>query len=74
MKKAPTRKDFEHEFPNVGFYRTAHHQALEKWVEEAEEHIKKLEHHRDTTIGLFATDRPDLISDPKKVLFKINDY
>ena len=30
-----------------------------------------LRHNRDTTIGLFATDRPDLIKDDKKVLFEI---
>ncbi len=36
-----------------------------------EDYVKDLEHHRDTTIGLWATDRPDLIGDPKKVLFEI---
>ena len=33
--------------------------------------IKDLQHHKDTTIGLWATDRPDLIEDPKSVLFEI---
>jgi hypothetical protein len=33
--------------------------------------IRDLEHHRDTTVGLWATDRPDLISDPVKVMFQI---
>lgn len=33
--------------------------------------LKELVHHKDTTINLWATDRPDLISDPSKVLFQI---
>ena len=32
---------------------------------------KELQHHRDITVGLWATDRPDLIEDPKKLLFEI---
>lgn len=35
------------------------------------EYAKDLQSHRDTTIGLWATDRPDLIEDPKKVMFEI---
>ena len=35
------------------------------------EYINKLEHHEATTVGLFATDRPDLINDPDKVMFEI---
>ena len=35
------------------------------------EFAKDLQHHRDTTIGLWATDRPDLIHDPKKIMFII---
>jgi len=35
------------------------------------DYAKELQHHKDTTVGLWATDKPNLISDPKKVLFKI---
>ena len=41
------------------------------FVPEASERFKQLEHHEATTIGLFATDRPDLIKDPKSVMFEI---
>ncbi len=27
------------------------------------DYVKELEHYRDTTLGLYATDRPDLIKD-----------
>ena len=37
-----------------------------------EKRIKSLEHHKDTTVGLWATDRPDLVDDPKGILFRIN--
>ena len=33
--------------------------------------FKDLEHYKDTTTGLRATDRPDLIHDPKGILFRI---
>lgn len=36
-----------------------------------EDYAKKLKHHYDTTVGLWATDRPDLVNDPKKMLFEI---
>lgn len=32
---------------------------------------KDLQHHYDTTKGLWATDRPDLVVDEKKILFQI---
>ena len=35
------------------------------------EKIAELKHHKDSTCGLWATDRPDLISDPKKIMFEI---
>lgn len=35
------------------------------------EELTKLNHFKDTTIGLYATDRPDLLEDPKNILFKI---
>lgn len=37
-----------------------------------DDYIKKLEHHKTTTVGLYATDRPDLIEDPKNIMFRIN--
>lgn len=36
------------------------------------EYAKELQHHKDTTIGLWATDRPDLIEDPKNIMFQIS--
>ena len=33
--------------------------------------VKELQHHKDTTIGLWATDRPDLVEDPKKIMFQL---
>ena len=68
LSKAPTREDFAKEFPNVGFYRTQHHEALEKWAKDAEEYIKKLEYYRAETEGLWATDKPEIIKD--KSLFR----
>lgn len=38
-----------------------------------DQNLKDLEHHKSTTTGLWATDRPDLIKDPDKVLFQIKD-
>ena len=36
-----------------------------------DEELMKLRHFRDATVGLWATDRPDLVSDPDNVLFRI---
>tara|TARA_R110000796_G_scaffold208862_1_gene325211 strand:+ start:338 stop:553 length:216 start_codon:yes stop_codon:yes gene_type:complete len=36
-----------------------------------ESELKELQHHKDITVGLWATDRLDLIEDPKKLLFEI---
>jgi len=33
------------------------------------EQLKHLRHHKDTTVGLWATDRPDLIPEELKYLF-----
>lgn len=38
-----------------------------------EEFAKDLKHHKNTTVGLWATDRPDLISDSQKVMFQIKE-
>lgn len=36
------------------------------------DYVKELEHYRDTTLGLYATDRPDLVKDPQKLMFELN--
>jgi len=35
--------------------------------------LEHLQHYRDSTIGLWATDRPDKIIDPEGVLFQLKD-
>jgi hypothetical protein len=47
--------------------------VLKKECLTLDEYIKKLEHHEATTVGLFATDRPDLVKDPKKIMFEITN-
>lgn len=42
IRKLPKRSEFKKPNPNVGFYLSQHHKALEKWAEEAEEYIKEL--------------------------------
>lgn len=32
---------------------------------------KKLQHYHDTTVGLWATDRPKLVDDPRTIMFQI---
>ena len=74
-RKAPKPKDFQYDYPNIGYDRPKQRIASEKWIEEAELHIKKLEHHRDSTCGLWATDLPNKIpKDIKKMFFEIKDY
>ena len=73
MRKLPTRDDYRDEAPNVGYDRMKYQLALEEWAGEAEAHIKKLEHYRDGTVGLWATDSPELISDNVSLLFKLED-
>ena len=55
------------------FYDTIADKYKEEWifVQESSEMINKLKHHKTTTVGLWATDRPDLLDDPKKLLFEI---
>ena len=45
--------------------------AINGILKKLENAYKGLQHHKDTTVGLYATDRPDLIHDPKKVMFRI---
>jgi hypothetical protein len=35
--------------------------------------LKTLTHYKDTTLGLWATDRPDKVSDPDGILFQLKD-
>ena len=35
------------------------------------DYVKELEHYRDTTLGLYATDRPDLIKDEQNLMFEL---
>lgn len=72
INNAPTKEEFEDAYPNIGVNYREWAIALAKWVKIAEAHISKLEHHHAATVGLYATDRPDLINDPKKVLFRID--
>ena len=57
------------------FYDVEKDEYKQEWtfVPDASERVKNLEHHKATTIGLWATYRPDLIDDPKKLLFEIKD-
>jgi len=57
------------------FYDTEKDEYKQEWtfVPDASERVKNLEDHKATTVGLWATDRPDLIDDPKKLLFEIKD-
>jgi hypothetical protein len=43
---------------------------------EAREVVHKLKHfihYRDTTVGLWATDKPEKVQDPEKVMFRLED-
>lgn len=57
------------------FYDCERDEYKNQWifVPHSSERVKKLEHHRDTTVGLWATDKPELIDDPKGLLFVINE-
>ena len=55
------------------FYDCEKDQYNAEWifVPDSEERLKKLEHHEATTVGLWATDRFDLVDDQKGVMFQI---
>ena len=57
------------------FYDCEKDEYMEEWifVPDANEWVKELEHYKDITLGLWATDRPDLIDDPKELLFELTD-
>lgn len=40
---------------------------------EEDKEIKSLRHYRDTTVGLWATDKPEKVQDPEKVLFRLGE-
>lgn len=35
------------------------------------EYGRELQHYKDTTVGLYATDRPDLLTDKQEILFQL---
>ena len=41
-------------------------QGYNKYYFKPDEELKSLKHHRDSTVGLWATDRPELITDMRK--------
>ena len=43
----------------------------ENYAEWLEGKIRKLQHHKDTTSGLWATDKPEMLNDPNQYLFQI---
>ena len=45
---------------------------IEKVLSVLIEDRKRLVHYVDTTVDLYATDRPDLINDDKNLLFKLS--
>lgn len=55
------------------FYDCEKDEYQKEWifVPDSSERISKLEHHEATTVGLWATDRPDLVEDPKGIMFQI---
>ena len=72
IEKAPKEKDFQHDYPNIGYKRSEERLAYVAWMEKAEKYIKYLEHHRDTTVGLWATDDLGFIErEEDGILFEI---
>jgi hypothetical protein len=55
------------------FYDCEKDEYQKEWifVPDSSKRCSKLEHHESTTVGLWATDRPDLVEDPKGVMFQI---
>lgn len=45
--------------------------AYDQMAERVRE-IDSLRHYKDTTVGLWCTDRPDLVKDPQKLMFQLN--
>ncbi len=40
-------------------------------IHKLEQEIKRLRYYETTTLGLWCTDRPDLVDDPKKIMFQL---
>jgi len=47
--------------------------STRKELQGLREQLKHLQHYRDSTIGLWATDRPDKVIDSEGVLFQLKD-
>ena len=45
--------------------------AINGIIEKLPNAYKQLQYFKDTSVGLWATDRPDLIKDEKKILFEL---
>ena len=45
--------------------------SLDDYIELQKEN-EEMKHYQDTTVGLWATDRPDLIVDKKKIMFQLS--
>ena len=69
----PKREDFAKKSPNIGFYLSEHQFALEEWALKAEVKIKELEYYKNSTVGLYATDKPDLVKDDKNIMFILTE-
>lgn len=48
--------------------------GLKVKIENINELIKSLHHYRDTTVGLWATDKPEKVQDPEGVMFKLEGH
>lgn len=68
MDKAIETLENQYSLSVAAGIRAAKSQA-ESLIDMEPDQIKELEYHRTTTVGLWATDRPDLIPDNIKDLF-----
>ena len=63
----------EYEWKIVENFNSKNHliKTLEAKNKELVEENERLTHYETTTIGLWVTDRPDLVNDPKKIMFQL---
>ena len=56
------------------FYDVEKDEYKKEWsfVPDESDEFKKLQHHKDTTVGLWATDAPDAVNDPKSFSWKLS--
>lgn len=66
-----TEKDFQNAIEATFDNESAAQACLELSQRMVSEQYQKLIAHRDQTVGLWATDRKDLVKDEKNVLFQI---